>query len=260
MPLSEDSHGLALLPHPAYRSPRDGGLSAEPQRQFPPAGPLAGGQTPVDGRRGHAHSALYGRTSPTAPPGGRAAGRLQSTVPSSPALRQLASACSVALCNETHSPSPEPFQGGGSPVSLAGTCLVWEGWQIHLRHTFVWKHTGVPPPRHAASPLSTLLPKPPRTLQPLRCHRRGQCILHEAVKPDDSFPCQCGPRADPSVIYSTDPPASSSLITNERKETERSRGGVMTEKQGRLTGRGSGGKEKSCTGRPERETTRMWFF
>lgn len=39
------------------------------------------------------------------------------------------------------------------------------------------------------------------------------------------------------VIYSTDPPALSSLITNERKETERSKGGVMVEKQGRAADR-----------------------
>lgn len=38
------------------------------------------------------------------------------------------------------------------------------------------------------------------------CPCYGQYILYEAVKFDDSFPfLSCGPHADTSVIYSTDP-------------------------------------------------------
>lgn len=99
----------------------------------------------------------------------------------------------------------------GLLVSLLGTCLGleeiadWSPWM-----PFCGKHIDLPPP----SPIIDLLfwlPASPQTtpvpFQPLLCPCHGQCILYEAVKFDDSFPCQCGPHTDPSVIYGTDPPA-----------------------------------------------------
>lgn len=56
------------------------------------------------------------------------------------------------------------------------------------------------------------------------------------------------------MIYGTDPPAASSLITNERKEKERSQGGGGSQdgERRRLTGHGTGEKGKNHR-RPERK-------
>ena len=110
---------------------------------------------------------------------------------------------------------------------LLGTCpvvLFRRDCSCICKSTSVWKHKGVPLPCMEpllCPPLSSNHPVP---LQPPCRPCGGQYILYEAVKLGDSFPCQCGPHADPSVIYSTDPLALSSLITSERKGAERSNG------------------------------------
>lgn len=146
----------------------------------------------------------------------------------------------------------------GLLVSLPGTCLgLHEIADLSPRMHFCGKHIDLPPRSPTQDPLFCLPAFPQTTpvpFQPLLCPCHGQCILYEAVKFDDSFPCQCGPHAGPSVIYGTDPPAASSLITNERKEKERSQGGGGSQdgERRRLTGHGTGEKGKNHR-RPERK-------
>ena len=78
-----------------------------------------------------------------------------------------------------------------------------------------------------------------------RCPCHGPCTGHEAVKSTCFTPCHCGPHIDPWWFTAlTHRCPADSLQVTERETREKQRGGQDGE-TGRLTGRGSGGKEES---------------